>query len=143
MYQNIYSDIQLQIQNEMRSFVKEDISRQLLLDIDAEKVRYPREFIEKAALKNLLGLRFPKEYGGRGLGWNEEVVALEEIGVLGTALPCLYSLVSIVGEALYKFGTTEQREKYLSETIAGKLTTAEGLTVPRGGSDFFCINYCS
>lgn len=137
MNSSIYTDGQLQIQNEMREFVKEDIPRQLILDLDAEKIKYPRGFIEKAAERKLLGLRFPTKYGGRSLSWKEEVVALEEIGVLGTTLPCLYSLVSIVGEAIDKFGTPEQKEKYLSPTLAGKLTTAEGLTEPRSGSDFF------
>jgi alkylation response protein AidB-like acyl-CoA dehydrogenase len=137
MHPKIYNEAQLKIQSEMRAFVKDDIPRQLLLDIDEDKIRYPREFIEKAANRNLLGLRFPKEYGGRGLGWKEEVVALEEVGVLGTALPCLYSLVSIVGEAINKFGTKQQKEKYLLPTLQGKLTTAEGLTEPRGGSDFY------
>ncbi len=137
MHPKIYTEAQLSIQSKMRAFVKNDIPRQLLLDIDEEKIKYPREFIEKAAQKKLLGLRFPKEYGGSGLGWKEEVVALEEVGVLGTALPCLYSLVSIVGEAIYKFGTKQQKEKYLLPTLLGKLTTAEGLTEPRGGSDFF------
>lgn len=137
MHPNIYSELQLQIQSEMRAFVKEDVPTQLLLDLDADKIKFPKDFIEKAAKRNLLGLRFPKEYGGRDLGWKEEVVALEEIGVLGTTLPCLYSLVSIVGEAINKFGTVEQKEKYLAPTLAGKLTTAEGLTEPRGGSDFF------
>ena len=137
MHPNIYTDIQLKIQSEMRAFVKEDVSRRLLLDIDADKIRYPREFIENAAGRKLLGLRFPKKHGGRDLGWKEEVVALEEVGILGTALPCLYSLVSIVGEAINKFGTVQQKEKYLVPTLAGKLTTAEGLTEPRGGSDFF------
>jgi len=137
MTSHIYDTKQREIQSEMRAFVKNEIPRQLLLDLDEDKVRYPREFIEKAARRNLLGLRFPPEYGGRGLGWNEEVVALEEIGILGTTLPCLYSLVSIVGEAISVFGTREQKEKYLASTIAGKLTTAEGLTEPRAGSDFF------
>lgn len=137
MNSNIYSDIQLQIQSEMRAFVKEDVPRQLLLDLDSDKVKFPREFIQNAAKRKLLGLRFPINYGGRSIGWKEEVIALEEIGVLGTTLPCLYSLVSIVGEAINKFGTNEQKEKYLAPTLTGKLTTAEGLTEPRGGSDFF------
>ncbi len=137
MNSKIYSERQLQIQKEMREFVKEDVPRQLLLDLDADKIRYPQEFIRKAARRKLLGLRFPENYGGRALGWEEEVVALEEIGVLGTTLPCLYSLVSIVGEAINKFGSKEQKEKYLAPTISGSLTTAEGLTEPRGGSDFF------
>lgn len=120
-----------------RAFVREDVSTELLRAMDADQVRYPREYIEKAAARGLLGLRFPKEYGGQGLPWTSEIVALEEIGVLGTSLGCLYSLVSIVGEALDKFGSAHLKEKYLRPMIAGKLTTAEALTEPRGGSDFF------
>ncbi len=63
--------------------------------------------------------------------------ALEEIGVLGSSLSCLYSLVSIVGEAIHFFGTDEQKEKVLKPTLEGKLFCAEALTEPRGGSDFF------
>jgi hypothetical protein len=64
-------------------------------------------------------------------------LALEEIGVLGASLACLYSLPSIVGEALHIFGTYEQKEKYLQPILAGNLAVAEALTEPRGGSDFF------
>jgi len=124
------------LQQEVRDFAA-SIPRQLLLDMDAEQVSYPREFIEEASRRNLLGLRFNKEWGGRGLPWSSELVALEEIGVLGTALACLYSLVSIVGEAIHTFGTNEQKEKYLKPMINGTLGVAEGLTEPRGGSDFF------
>jgi len=124
------------LQKEVREFAA-SIPRQLLLDMDAEKVSYPREYLEEAGRRNLLGLRFGKQWGGRDLPWSAELVALEEIGVLGTALTCLYSLVSIVGEAIHIFGTTEQKEKYLKPMIGGKLAVAEGLTEPRGGSDFF------
>lgn len=128
---------QLSLRDEVRAFVKEDVPRQLILDMDAEKVAYPREFLEAAARRRLLGLRFPEEYGGRGLGWADEVLALEEVGVLGGSLPCLYSLVSIVGEALTVFGTPEQKEKWLRPALEARLTVAEALTEPRGGSDFF------
>jgi acyl-CoA dehydrogenase len=121
---------------ETRSFVR-SVPRQLLLDMDADRVRYPKEYLAEAGKKRLLGLRFPKEYGGRGLPWTSEMVALEEVGVLGTSLACLYSLVSIVGEALACFGTAQQKEKYLAPLIAGRLAPAEALTEPRGGSDFF------
>jgi len=105
--------------------------------MDADQVRYPKEFIEKAASRNLLGLRFPRSWGGRGVRWTGEVAALEEIGVLGSGLSCLYSLVSIVGEAIHVFGTDEQKETYLKPTLQGKRCCAEALTEPRGGSDFF------
>lgn len=128
---------QLRLRDEARQFVKQEVPRQLLIDMDSEKVRYPREYIEKLAARNLLGLRFPKEFGGRGLDWSHEVLALEEIGVLGASLACLFSLPSIVGEAIHVFGTRQQKEKYLQPMLAGKLTVAEALTEPRGGSDFF------
>ena len=121
---------------EMQDFVR-SVPRQLLLDMDAEKVTYPREYIQEAARRNLLGLRFDPHWGGRGLPWTSELVALEEAGTLGTSLACLYSLVSIIGEAIHVFGTREQKEKYLKPVLSGAMTVAEGLTEPRGGSDFF------
>ncbi len=124
------------LQVEMQDFVR-SIPRQLLLDMDAEKVTYPREYIQEAARRNLLGLRFDPQWGGRGLPWTSELVALEEAGTLGTSLACLYSLVSIVGEAIQVFGSQEQKEKYLKPVLGGMMTVAEGLTEPRGGSDFF------
>jgi hypothetical protein len=137
MLDGILTESQRALRDETRAFVRDDVPRQLLLDMDAGEVSYPREFIEAAARRKLLGLRFPKEYGGRALGWTEEIVALEEVGVLSTSLPCLYSLVSIVGEALNVFGTTNQKERWLKPAVEGRLTVAEALTEPRGGSDFF------
>ncbi|MDQ1238356.1 MAG: acyl-CoA dehydrogenase [Thermodesulfobacteriota bacterium] len=127
---------QKRLRNEIRNFVKQ-IPRQLLLDMDAEKVLFPREYLVEAAERNLLGLRFSREFGGRGLQWVDEIVALEEIGVLGASLACLYGLVSIVGEAIDFFGTESQKRKYLEPVLTGKLFCAEALTEPRGGSDFF------
>jgi len=124
------------LRDEVRDFVR-SVPRQLLIDMDADKVRYPKEFLVEAGRRNLLGLRFPPQYGGRGLKWVDEMIALEEIGTLGSSLACLYSLVSIVGEALNVFGTEAQKQKYLRPTLEGKLYCAEALTEPRGGSDFF------
>ncbi|RJP46599.1 MAG: acyl-CoA dehydrogenase [Anaerolineaceae bacterium] len=137
MTDTLLTPTQLSLRDETRQFVKREVPRQLLLDMDADKVRYPREYIEKLAARNLLGLRFPQEFGGRGLDWSHEVLALEEIGVLGASLACLFSLPSIVGEAINVFGSREQKEKYLKPMLAGNLTVAEALTEPRGGSDFF------
>jgi alkylation response protein AidB-like acyl-CoA dehydrogenase len=125
------------LRDEVRTFARQEVPRQLLLDMDADKVRYPREYIQKLAARRLLGLRFPQEWGGRGLDWSHEVLALEEIGVLGASLACLFSLPSIVGEAINIFCSREQKAKYLKPMLAGKLTVAEALTEPRGGSDFF------
>jgi len=127
---------QKKLRSEARGFVK-SIPRQLLLDMDADKVRYPKRFLKEAGRRKLLGLRFPTEYGGRGLKWEDEVIALEEVGTLPLSLGCLYSLVSICGEAFAVFGSEEQKRKYLQPTIEARLCCAEALTEPRGGSDFF------
>jgi acyl-CoA dehydrogenase len=134
--EGILEPAQRELCDEVRAFVQW-VPRQLILDMDADRVRYPREFVEEAARRNLLGLRFAAEYGGRGLGWCDEIVALEEVGVLGTSLACLYSLPSIVGEAIHVFGTHEQKARWLRPALEGRLTMAEALTEPRGGSDFF------
>ncbi|HQU33916.1 MAG TPA: acyl-CoA dehydrogenase family protein, partial [Thermoanaerobaculaceae bacterium] len=124
------------LQDEARAFAA-SVPRQLLLDMDADRVRFPREFLQEAGRRNLLGLRFDPAWGGRGLPWTTEMVALEELGVLGTALPCLWSLVSIVGEAIAAFGNDEQKRRFLAPMLRGEVAAAEALTEPRGGSDFF------
>ena len=124
------------LREKMQDFVSW-VPRQLLLDMDADKVIYPKEFLQEAGRRKLLGLRFDPKWGGAGLPWTSELVALEEVGILGTALGCLYSLVSIIGEAIHVFGTDDQKERFLKPMIRGEIRVAEGLTEPRGGSDFF------
>ncbi len=132
----LLSDQELSLRREIGRFVKW-VPRQLILDMDADRVRYPREYLEEAGRRRLLGLRFPEAYGGRDLPWTSEHVAVEEVGTLGTSLACLYSLGSVVGEGIVAFGTEEQKKTYLPAMIAGRLASAEALTEPRGGSDFF------
>ncbi|GAB4504718.1 MAG: acyl-CoA dehydrogenase family protein [Anaerolineales bacterium] len=126
----------LSLRAKMQDFVA-SVPRQLLLDMDANKITYPKEYLREAGRRGLLGLRFDPRWGGGGLPWTSELVALEEVGVLGTSLACLYSLVSIVGEAIHVFGTDEQKERFLTPMLRGELGVAEALTEPRGGSDFF------
>ncbi|HNR95657.1 MAG TPA: acyl-CoA dehydrogenase family protein [Anaerolineae bacterium] len=136
MLESLLTDAQRALRDEIRAFVRQ-VPRQLLLDMDAERVRFPREFLEEAARRRLLGMRFGTRWGGRGEPWTSEVMAIEEVGMLGTSLACLFCLPSIVGEAISTFGTGEQKARYLLPTLQGKLTCAEALTEPRGGSDFF------
>ncbi|MFW9777828.1 MAG: acyl-CoA dehydrogenase family protein [Candidatus Heimdallarchaeota archaeon] len=136
MFDVLLTPEEKKIKYTIREFVK-TIPPSWLRKMDKEEIQYPREYVEQLGQNGLLGLRFPSEYGGKNLGWVAEVAAIEEIGVLGPALGCLYSLPSIVGEALARFGTEEQKEKYLAPIIGGSLYCAEALTEPRGGSDFF------
>jgi len=136
-YDSMMTDQEKAIQSEVREFVRQEVSPDLIRAMDKDEIEYPREYVEKLAERNLLGLRFDSKWGGRGLSWTAEVIAEEEIGVLGTALGCAFVMPSIVGEALHVFGTDEQKEKYLKPILQGKSICAEALTEPRGGSDFF------
>ena len=132
----LLSDQEKEVKYKAREFVK-TISPSTLRKMDREEIQYPTQYIKSLADQNLLGLRFPSEFGGLGLNWVTESAVIEEVGVLGPALGCLYSLPTIVGEAIYRFGTTEQKYEYLKPILRGKMFCAEALTEPRGGSDFF------
>jgi alkylation response protein AidB-like acyl-CoA dehydrogenase len=137
MYDFLLTPEERALKHEARDFVRTEITSDFLRKMDKDEITYPREFVEKLAERNLRGIRFPEQYGGRGMSWVAEVAAIEEIGCLGMALGCAFVMPSIVGEALNMFGTEEQKEKYLKPYLAGKLVAAEALTEPRGGSDFF------
>jgi alkylation response protein AidB-like acyl-CoA dehydrogenase len=136
-YSPLLEEKEKAIQQEVRKFVREEVSHDFVRALDRDEIKYPREYVEKLAAHNLLGLRFDPKWGGRGLPWTAEVIAEEEIGVLGTTLGCGFVMPSIVGEALHAFGSDAQKERFLKPILDGKLICAEALTEPRGGSDFF------
>ncbi|MEM4066226.1 MAG: acyl-CoA dehydrogenase family protein [Candidatus Micrarchaeaceae archaeon] len=125
-----------EIKYKARSVVK-SVPHDLIRDIESETVKFPKEFIELIAKENITGLRFPKQYGGRENSWTAEMAAIEEFGYLGFTLSCMYSLDSIVGEPIYRFGTAEQKEKYLRGITSGSRYGAEAITEPSGGLDLF------
>lgn len=127
---------EIKLRDEVKDLVR-SIDSELLRKMDKNEIDYPFEFLHEAAKRRLLGLRFPKKYGGRGITWTAEMTALEEVGVLGMGLGCSYAMVSIVGEAINRFGTEWQKQEFLKPIIKGEKLSAECLTEPRGGSDFF------
>jgi alkylation response protein AidB-like acyl-CoA dehydrogenase len=136
-YDSMLSEEERQLQSEVRDFVCQKVPHQLIQALDKDEVKYPRDFVRDLGQANLLGLRFDPQWGGRGLPWTAEVLAEEEIGVLGTTLGCAYVMPSIVGEALHVFGTQDQKDRFLRPLLKGDIISAEALTEPRGGSDFF------
>ncbi len=137
MNEFLLDDGALGVQKKAREFVKNQVDPEYLRRMDRDEIRYPRELYEKYAAAGLLGLRFPEKYGGKGMDWLADCAAMAEIGPLGMAAGCSFVMPSIVGEALVRFGTEEQKQRYLAPMLAGRLVAAEALTEPRGGSDFF------
>ena len=137
LYDALLTEPEKALRDEVRRFVRDEVPADLLRAMDREEITFPHEFIAKLAQHGLRGLRFPRKWGGRELPWTAEVVAEEEVGVLGVALGCAFVMTSIVGEALNVFGNEDQKERFLRPIITGTKIPEEALTEPRGGSDFF------
>lgn len=137
MFDYIMTDAQKKLRDEARAFTKW-VPKQLILDMDAEKIQFPREYLEEAGRRNLLGIRLSKELGGRGLTWVDDSIVAEEIGVASYSLACLWGVgADIVCEAVTLFGNDELKQAVVVPLLKGETFAAEGLTEPRGGSDFF------
>ena len=137
MFDFIHTDAQRALRNEARIFTKW-VPKQMILDMDTEKIQFPHAYLQEAGRRNLLGIRIPKRYGGRGLGWVEDTIVAEEIGVASYSLACLWGVgADIVAEAIREFGGEKLKQEIVVPLLQGKLYAAEGLTEPRSGSDFF------
>ncbi len=137
MFEYLYNKEQLALRDEARAFTKW-VPKEMILDMDAEKIQFPKEYLREAGKRNLLGIRLPKEYGGRGLGWVEDGLVAEEIGVASYSLACLWGVgADIVCEAIILYGDEDLKKAVVTPLLKGDVYAAECLTEPRGGSDFF------
>ena len=78
MFDFLLTPEQLKLRDEVRELVKW-IPRQYILDMDADKIKFPKEFMRECGRRNLLGIRMPKKYGGRGLKWVDYTMVAEEL----------------------------------------------------------------
>jgi alkylation response protein AidB-like acyl-CoA dehydrogenase len=97
MYDFLLSDAERAVRDEAREMVRSKVDPEYLRRMDRDEIRFPRELYEIYASHNLLGLRFPREYGGRGMSWVADCAVQEEIGPLGMAAGCAFVMPSIVG----------------------------------------------
>ncbi|MDQ1277489.1 MAG: hypothetical protein QG555_529, partial [Thermodesulfobacteriota bacterium] len=133
MFDYLLTKEQLAIRDEARDLVKW-VPRQMILDMDQDKIRFPKEFLQEAGRRNLLGVRHPKAWGGRGLDWVSTCMVMEEVGTLGYEFACVFGVgADLVCDAIILHGTDAQKEKYVKPLLAGQLFAAECLTEPRGG----------
>jgi alkylation response protein AidB-like acyl-CoA dehydrogenase len=125
---------QKQIKTSVREFAESEIAPHVM-EWD-ESQHFPEELLPKLADLGLLGVLFPEEYGGAGMGYVEYATIIEELsrvdGSIGISVAAHNSLCS---NHIYKFGSESQRAKYLTPLASGKHLGAWGLTEPGAGSD--------
>jgi butyryl-CoA dehydrogenase len=137
MYDFLLTEEQRRIRDEARDFVKW-VPRQMILDMDTDAIKFPKAFLQEAGKRNLLGCRYPKKWGGRGMDWVTTCLLMEEVGTLGYELACVFGVgAELVCDAIILHGTDEQKERFVKPLLRGERFAAECLTEPRGGSDFF------
>jgi alkylation response protein AidB-like acyl-CoA dehydrogenase len=128
------NDEQQQVRMSVREFAEAEIAPHVS-EWD-ETQHFPVELIPKLAELGLMGVIFPEEYGGAGMGYIEYVSVIEELsrvdGSVGISVAAHNSLCS---NHIFMFGTEEQKRKYLMPLAQGQRLGAWGLTEPSAGSD--------
>ncbi|GAA5086736.1 alkylation response protein AidB-like acyl-CoA dehydrogenase [Thermocatellispora tengchongensis] len=101
-----------------------------------ERGEFPYAIVRQMGEMGLFGLPIPEEYGGMGGDYFALCLALEELARVDSSVSItLEAAVSLGAMPIYRFGTPEQREKWLPELASGRMLGAFGLTEPGGGSD--------
>ncbi|WP_324823453.1 acyl-CoA dehydrogenase [Sinanaerobacter sp. ZZT-01] len=107
----------------------------LAAEIDAEH-RFPVETVKKMADYGLLGVPFPREYGGAGSDHIAYAITVEELSrVCGSTGVICSAHTSLCGWPIWNYGTEEQKQKYLVPLAKGEALGAFGLTEPNAGTD--------
>ena len=125
---------QQQIKYSVREFAESEI-RPNVMEWD-ESQHFPEELRPKLAELGLMGVLFPEEYGGAGMGYVEYATIIEELGrVDGSVGLSVAAHNSLCSNHIYMFGSEEQKQKHLVPLVQGESFGAWGLTESQAGSD--------
>lgn len=128
---------QAMVQKLCREFAVNEVEP-IAAEID-EHERYPRETVDKLQKYGLMGIQFPKEYGGAGGDYICYSIAIEEASRFCGTTGCIISSHATLGAwPIYAYGTEEQKQKWLVPLVSGKKLGAFGLTEPNAGTDSAC-----
>ena len=117
-----------------REFAENEV-KPLAEQIDEEE-RFPMETVEKMGKLGMMGIYFPKQYGGAGADVLAYAMAVEEMAkVCGTTAVILSAHTSLCCAPIFENGTEEQKMKYLPDLLSGRKIGAFGLTEPNAGTD--------
>ena len=129
-----FTDEQIHLRKSVREFAEGEIAPHVMEWDEAS--HFPIEIMPQLGEMGLLGVIFPEQYGGAGLGYIEYAIAVEELsrvdGSVGIIVAAHNSLCS---NHIYKFGTEAQKKKYLTPLAQRKKIGAWSLTEPEAGSD--------
>lgn len=122
------------IRSTMRDFVKKEISP--YIEDWAQRAHFPYEIVKKFGEVGAFGPQIPAEYGGGGLDYISYGLIMQEIERGDSGMRSTASVQgSLVMYPIYKFGSEEQKRKYLPKLASGEMLGCFGLTEPDFGSN--------
>jgi alkylation response protein AidB-like acyl-CoA dehydrogenase len=128
------NDEQRQVQKTVQEFTRAEIAPHVMKWDEAQE--FPREIMRKLGELGFLGTVFPPEYGGAGMGYQEYVILIEELGrVDGSIGLSVAAHNSLCCGHIYLMGNEEQKKKFLVPLARGEKIGAWGLTESEAGSD--------
>jgi len=129
-----FTEEQEMFRDTIRDFAANEVEP--LIEEYEAKEDFPKELFPKLGEMGFLGIVFPEEYGGVGMDKITDCIFSEEMGKVNAGMTmCINAHVGLSMFPIYKFGTDEQKEKYLIPGIEGKIIGSLGLTEPNAGSD--------
>jgi len=128
------TDEQLQTREMVRKFAEKEIAPRVLEY--SEQGSLPRDIIARMAEMGLVGGVIPQEYGGAGIDHVSWVISVEEISRVCSSMAVVVGgPSSLIGQGILKFGTEEQKQKYVATMARGETMGAAGITEPNTGTD--------
>jgi len=97
--------------------------------------KVPPDLVKALGEAEMMAITIPEEYGGLGLGFVARMIALEEISRISTATAMMLQVFALGIDPIVRFGTEEQKRKYLPQLATGKRLASVAVTEPTGGSD--------
>jgi acyl-CoA dehydrogenase len=130
-----FTEAHEQLRSEIREFVETEL-RPHAAEWEAARW-FPNEVFEWMAARGYLGLKYPAEHGGRGGGYLDDAVLTEELSRCGSGglAAGIGAHIGIATPPVWKFGTDDQRRRFLAPAIRGERIAALGITEPGAGSD--------
>ncbi len=134
----LLTEEQRMLKEMVAKFAKEEIAP--TARENQEKGIFPEEIIKKVSELGLMGVGYPDEYGGAGMDFVSYMIAVEQVSRYCASTGVIISAHSSLGvDPIFRFGTEEQKKKYMPDMCSGQKIGCLGLTEPGAGSDASAI----
>ena len=130
---------QKEIQKAAREFAKGEFDKDLALELD-RKHEFPTKIWEKAGELGFIGVHYPEEYSGQGLGVLENIIIADAFCTQDSGIGSAVALASFASECVLRFGSEELKQKYLPAVAEGKMLSSGAFTEPGHGSDITSLD---